>query len=74
MVAFLAMTKAWISLVEGGEGLYLPNCQSNLIIAPHALTLLFFIYTITTAYHFQTSSTISCRVPRLRENISQRRP
>ena len=42
MVAFLAMTKAWISLVEGGEGLYLPNCQSNLIIALHALTLLVF--------------------------------
>ena len=25
--------KAWSSLVEGGEGLYLPNCQTTLAIA-----------------------------------------
>ena len=25
--------KAWSSLVEGGEGSYLPNCQTNLVIA-----------------------------------------
>ena len=23
----------WIALVEGGEGSYLPNCQTNLVIA-----------------------------------------
>ena len=28
-------------LVEGDEGSYLPNCQSNLVIALHALSLLF---------------------------------
>ena len=30
------------SLVEGVEGLYLPNCQTNLVIALYTLSLLFF--------------------------------
>ena len=31
----------WSSLVEGGgEGLYLPNCQTNLVIAIYTLSLL----------------------------------
>ena len=33
----------WSSLVEGDEELYLPNCQTNLVIALHALSLLFCI-------------------------------
>ena len=30
-----------LSLVEGGEVLYLPNCQTNLVIALYTLSLLF---------------------------------
>ena len=30
------------SSVEGSEGLFLPNCQTNLVIALYTLTLLFF--------------------------------
>ena len=37
----------WSSLVEGGEGSYLPNCQTTLVIA----LLLFCIFINTTAYH-----------------------
>ena len=33
--------QAWSSLVEGGEGSYLPNCQTTLVIALDALFLLF---------------------------------
>ena len=29
-----ALDGAGISLVEGGEGLYLPNCQTNLVYCP----------------------------------------
>ena len=43
--------KSWSSLVEGGEGLYLSNCQTTLVIALDALFLLFFIFINTTAYH-----------------------
>ena len=32
--------KPWISLVEGDKGNYRPNCQSNLVIVIHELTLL----------------------------------
>ena len=42
--------KAWSSLVEGGEGLYLLNCQTILVIALYALSLLFCIFINTTAY------------------------
>ena len=35
---------------EGNEGWYLPNCQSNLVIALHALSLLFCYFISTTAY------------------------
>ena len=42
---------AWSSLVEGGEGLYLPNCQMTLVIALDALSLLFCIFLNTTSYH-----------------------
>ena len=35
------ITKAWCSFVEGDEGLYLANYQTNLIIALHAPSLLF---------------------------------
>ena len=41
----------WSSLVEGGEGLYLPNCQTNLVIALYALSLLFCKFINTTANH-----------------------
>ena len=42
---------AWSSLVKGGKGLYLPNCQTNLVIDLDALSLLFCIFMNTTAYH-----------------------
>ena len=35
------MIKSWSSLEEGDEGLYLPNYQSNLVIALDALSPLF---------------------------------
>ena len=41
----------WSSLVEGGEGSYLPNCQTNLVIALYTLSLLFGKLINTTAYH-----------------------
>ena len=56
------------SLVEGGEGSYLPNCQTNLVIALDALSLLFCIFINTTAYHlgrYEPSSPVSCRAPRV---------
>ena len=46
----------WSSLVEGDESLYLPNCQSNLVIAFDALSPLFCIFTNTTAYHWADKS------------------
>ena len=39
------------SLVEGGEGSYLPNCQTHLVIALDAVFLLFCIFINITAYH-----------------------
>ena len=44
--------KTCSSLVEGGEGLYLPNCQSTLVIALDAQSLLFCIFINATDYHF----------------------
>ena len=41
----------WNSLVEEGERLYLPNCQTNLVIALYTLSLLFLKFINTTAYH-----------------------
>ena len=46
----------WSSLVEGDEGSYLPNYQSNLAIALYALSLLFCIFVNTTAYHCADTS------------------
>ena len=57
---------AWSSLVEGDEGSYLPNCQTNLVIALHALFLLFCIFINTTAYHlgrYKPSSPVCYRAP-----------
>ena len=42
--------QTWSSLVEGDEGLYLPNCESDLVIPLDALSLLFCIYINTTAF------------------------
>ena len=42
---------AWSSLVEGGEGSYLPNCQTTLVIALYALSQLFCIFMNITSYH-----------------------
>ena len=39
----------WSSLIEGGEGSYLPNCQTTLVIALDG-SLLFCIFINTTAY------------------------
>ena len=47
----ISKAKPWSSLVEGGEGSYLPNCQTTLVIALDALFLLFCIFINTTAYH-----------------------
>ena len=55
------------SLVEGGEGSYLSNCQTNLVIVLFTLSLLFWKFINTTAYHlgrYEPSSPISCRAPR----------
>ena len=41
----------WCSLVEGCEGLYLPNCQTNLVIALYTLSLLFCKFINTAAHH-----------------------
>ena len=60
-----AMTRSWSSLVV--KGLYLPNCQSNFVIALYILSLLFFKLINTTAYHlgrYKPSSPVSCRTPR----------
>ena len=43
--------KTSIHGVEGGEGLYLPNCQTNLVISLYTLSLLFRKFINTTAYH-----------------------
>ena len=43
------------SLVEGGEDSYLPDCQTNLVIALDALSLLFCIFINTTAYQLGIS-------------------
>ena len=40
--------KEWSSLVGGGEGSNLPNCQTTLVIALDALSLLFCIFINTT--------------------------
>ena len=47
------LAKPCTSLVEGDDGLYLPNCQSNLVIA---LDALFCIFINTTAYHWADMS------------------
>ena len=57
---------AWSSLVEGDEGSFLPNCQANLVIALHALSILFWHFINTTAYHLgrnEPSSPFSCCAP-----------
>ena len=41
---------SWSSLVKGDEVSYLPNCQTNLVIALHAPSLLFWHFINTTAY------------------------
>ena len=58
----------FVSLVEGGEGLYLHNCQTNLVIALHAPSLLFWHFINTTAYPlgiYEPSSPVSSHAPRL---------
>ena len=59
---------AWSSLVEGAEGLYLPNCETNFVIALYTLSLLFSKLINTTAYHlgrYEPSSPVRCRAPQL---------
>ena len=56
------------SLVEGDEGSYLPNCQTNLVIAIHPPSLLFWHFINTAAYHFwQIQAFVSCRACHLLE-------
>ena len=54
----------WNSLVEGGEGSYLLNCQTNLVIAIYSLSLLFCKFINTTAYHFGRYKAFISRAPR----------
>ena len=44
---------SWSSLVKGDEVSYLPNCQTNLVIALHAPSLLFWHFINTTSYHIR---------------------
>ena len=44
----IANATPWSSLVEGDEGLHLPNCQTNLVIALHTLSLLLWHFINTT--------------------------
>ena len=59
------MTAAWSSLVEEDDCSYLPNCQINLVIAFHALSLFFTFHkhNSLTLGRYQPSSPISCRAP-----------
>ena len=47
----VTICEPWSSLVEGGEGSYLPNCETTLVIALDVLSLLFCIFVNTTSYH-----------------------
>ena len=61
--------EAWSSLVEGDEGLNLSNCQSNLVITLHAMSLLLCNFT-NTIYLFADSSLhlhVSCSAPCLKQ-------
>ena len=49
-VEFSAKTATVGSIMER-DSLYLPNCQTNLVIALHALSQLFWQFINTTAYH-----------------------
>ena len=55
--------------------MYLPNCQTTLVIALDALFLLFCIFINTTAYHlgrYEPSSPVSCCTPLLYKCASER--
>ena len=53
------------SLIERSEGLFLPNCQTNLVIALYTLTLLFFKFKTQqlTPWADMSSSSVSCCTP-----------
>ena len=51
----------------------LPNCQTNLVISLHTLSLLFCKFIKTTAYHlgrYQPSSPVSCHAPQLEYHLT----
>ena len=50
-LAYPMTDESWRSLVEGGEGSYLPNGQTNLVIGLFTLSLLFYKFINTTADH-----------------------
>ena len=63
----------WSSLVEGDEGSYLSNCQTNLVIAFHTQSLLFRHFINSTAYRlgrYKPSSHDSSRAPRINRLIN----
>ena len=63
---------SWNSLVKGDEVSYLPNCQTNLVIALHAPSLLFWHFINTTAYdlgRYMPSSPVSCHAPRTTQEL-----
>ena len=55
-LSILPSINTWRTLVEGDEDSYLPNRQSNLVIALYALSLLFCNFINTTAYHWADTS------------------
>ena len=63
---WVTRARPWSSIVEGGEGSFLINCQTNLVIALYTLSLLFCKFINTTGYHLgrcEPSSPVSCRTP-----------
>ena len=51
IVLYSLSLSLWFYIHHGAEGLYLPSCQTNLVIALDAVSLLFCIIINTTAYH-----------------------
>ena len=54
-------------LAEGGEGSYLPNCQTNLFIGFYTVSLLFCKFIKTTAHYlgrYEPLSHVRCPAPR----------
>ena len=51
VIRIMSRSQSGSSLVEGGEGLYLPNFRTNLVIVLYTLSLLLSKFINKTAYH-----------------------